>query len=457
MGDARPVLFALAAVGLALPAHALEQRGRVRVDYQHLTESSDGAPDAQLVGYGLRWSGKDLARLGDMTLELHFDGRAREDLVRDRGTRREIAALNAVLRDVGPVDLRLGRFAFGEGTGFLLVDGGEVEVEYTDYLAQSFVGGLRAEFDDLTPDRDRPTVGTALRGRVGEWLDAAATVSYTRERYAPGGREDEGEHDRDILTAAARALAFPHPTVWLFVSAEVSQLGGYSIPPDDPTLWSYEDRGFSLVQGFAQVGYRPIKPLKLDLAYLLSDTRFAAPSEEDVFQDISARVRWRFYEQFRAMGRVRLRARDRVSEMDDGGRTTLIVESERGTRFQAGVDLADILDTHIGVNASWLMDTGGYHDKQSFTGEAGYDDGVALFGYVGYRTTIRDPGDEFSSFSGDGDAPDTVYPYARAVTQAAYMRAGWRRNLFFAQLTADQDLGGGGQTLVFAQTGYGWR
>lgn len=423
----------------AIPADAFEQRGRARTDYLHLTADEF---DSQLVGYGLRWRARGIDAPLATTLEMGVSGRAREDLTRDVGTRRHVDELRLTLRDLGPVTATIGRFAFGEGTGFSLIDGGQLEVRYADGLTHALAGGFAADFDEIALDSSRPVVGTSLGLRLDDWLYAHASGSYARERVAPPGRDDELSVNRDVYAATGRVEVFPSPRTWLIASAEWADRGAYALRPDDPEAWNLEDKGFSVSQLFAQAGWRPWRPLRLDVSYLRDASRFAAPDETDRFEDVSGRVRWQFWRRFRLVSRVRAR-----KTRDNFGAKTAF-------RSQIGLDLADIAGAGFGVAGSYIDDRGGAYTTRALTAELGYDDRRAIYAYGGWRSTARDRDDDATSFPGSDDAP--VYAYSRTVRHAAYARAGAYVGDFFGQFTADRDLVSG-QLMVFTQVGVGWR
>ena len=451
-------------LGASKPDDGPRQRGRMRTDYLHVTTADTDGPAAQLIGYGLRYSVTRLrppTALGG-TVEVHFDGRAREDLAREEGTRQHLTLANVAWRDVGPLSLTLGRQSFGEGTGFLLADAARLDVRYAPWISQAFLAGLSADYDDFTPDRDRPAAGSAIDVRVDDWLEARASGTFARERVVPTGHDAGGERTLDVVTAAGHVGLYPSRTLWLFASGEVANASVYAVPyyaaDTDPRQWNLNTTGINVAQLFTQIGYRPTRPLKLDLSYLLDANRFAAPQEEDRYQDLSARARWRFWRRFRVMARLRGRVRSRVDgegEADDQGLQSPGTHSESLTvRAQLALDLADIAGTGAGVSASYLHDEGDRYTTRAVVAEAGYDNHRGVFAYAGWRSTARDRDDGASSFPGSDRPP--VYVYARAVSHALYMRGGARWDRFYGLVCADWDRLAD-QLSVFAQLGVAWR
>ena len=426
---------------------AAEQDVRVRADYLHLTADESQAA-GRAVGYGLRARFEDLARVWGGSLELHFDGRAREDLAREAGTRRSIAEARLGLREAGPVSVDLGRIPFGEGTSLLLVDGGAVALEYADGLVHRVAGGLRAAFDDLTPDRDRPTAATALELRR-DWVDAAASASWTRDRVAPSGREAD-ERQRDVVNAATRVLLVPTSQVWVYAAGEVADVAAWAVPADDPRTWTITEEGYALTQGYGQLGYRPWRPLRLDASYLFLASRFGTGGGTDRFQDVAARVRAQPWRWLRAMMRGRYRLRDRLTVTRDGYGTA----PDTATRLQAGAELSDIAGTGLAVAATVMVDQGERRSTLAYTADVGHR-GRWWTAFAGWRSTVRDVDDDFGRFSDPGDVA-ALDPYSRTVQTAAHLRAGLFHDAFDLHVSADHDLETA-QTLLFATGSARWR
>ncbi len=431
----------------AQTAVAAEQDVRVRADYLHLT-ADEGQASGQAFGYGLRARFVDLAQLLGGSLELHFDGRAREDLARESGTRRSIAEARLGLHEAGPVSVDVGRIPFGEGTSLLLVDGGAVAIEYTDGLVHRVAGGLRATFDDFTPDRDRPTAATALELRT-DWVDAAASASWTRDRLAPSGREDD-EQQRDVVNAATRVLLVPTSQVWVYAAGEVADVAAWAVPADDPRTWILTEEGYALTQGYGQIGYRPWKPLRFDVSYLFLASRFGTGGGTERFQDVAARVRVRLWRRLRAMVRGRYRLRDRLVVDGDGYDTA----PDRGTRLQAGAELSDIAGTGLAVAATSMIDQSERRSTFAYTVDAGHR-GPWWSAFAGWRSTVRDVDDDFGRFAGSTDVA-ALDPYSRTVQTAAHLRAGVFHDVFDLHVSADHDLETK-QTLLFASGSARWR
>ncbi len=441
-------------LGLA-PAVAagVEQDVRARTDYLHLTDGADGAPGAQLWGYGLRARLRQLADLLGGDLELHVELRAREDLLRAAGTRRGVPEARLTLRDAGPFTLSVGRFGVGEGTALLLVDGAELAARVHDAVELALAGGLRAEDDDLTPDADRPVVAGTARVRIDDWLDGAASASWGRERFAPPNRAAEGQRQRDVIDAALRLLVVPTPTTWIFASAETADVAAWSVPAGDPRTWLLTDQGFALTQVYVQAGHRPWRPLKLDAGWLLQASRFAAAGSTDRFQDITARARWRALPGLRLMARGRARLRDRLVLEDDGGQST---QDELAWRAQGAVELTDAFDLGLAANLGAVHDHEPTRSQTALTGELGWQ-GAPGHAFAGLRTTLRDPDDTFSTFTPEAPGAQVALdPYSRTVEMAAYARAAAHARWGYVAAQVDYDLAAA-QLLAFTQVGVAWR
>ena len=444
--------LALSLVLASAPALAVEQDVRLRADYFHLTAGQDGGPGAQLFGYGLRARLVDLAPLPAGVLELGVEGRAREDLARERGTWRGLSEARLTLRDVGAFSVTAGRFGFGEGIAVLRVDGGEVAAQVHPAVRVSMAGGLVADDEDLTPDADRPVVARAVTVRVDDWLDGAASASWSRVREAPAAREAEGETQRDVLDAAARVLVIPTDTTWAFASLDLADVASWTVPPDDPRTWSATAQGFALTQIYGQAGYRPVRPLRLDVGWIWQASRFAAVDSTDHFQDASGRVRWRFAPGMQAMARGRARVRDR--RVVDG--EVEATQAEISTRAQAAIDASDLFDLGLAVNVGALHDRSPSRNQTALTGEAGWQ-GIAGHAFGGFRTTLRDPDDTFSTFTPDEPgATVALDPYSRTVEMAAFGRAALQARWGYVQASVDYDLQAA-QWMAFTQTGVVWR
>ncbi len=434
----------LLTVLLVTTAAAVEQDLRVRSDYFQLTESGEGSPGGQQVGYGLRGDVSGLAKFFGGDLELHLDGRAREDLTRPRGSRRHVDELRLRLDEAGPVSVDVGRVPFGEGVALLLVDGAALELAYTDWLTHTVAGGWRADFDDPTPDADRPTAATALAART-EWFDAAASFSWTHDRVGPSGRD--GEVQRELFDAALRALVLPADTVWLLATGEVADVAAWAVPVSDPRTWTWTEEGYAITQAYGQVGWRPVRPLKLDAGYLFVASRFGTGGGTERFQDVTARARWRALRDLSLMARGRYRFRDRLVVDGDGYGT----EPEAATRAQPGVDVHDVADTGLRASGSAVLDRGDRHGKLAYTAEVGHR-GPWWTASIGWRGTVRDPDDSSETYGG----ANALDPYSRNVRQAAYLRAGTYTGLVDAWASVDQDLESK-QTMLFVQVGARWR
>jgi len=435
-------LLAFAVTGLAA-----EQDVRVRADYLHLTAGEGQAP-GQAVGYGLRARLEGLADLLDGTLEIHADGRAREDIERPEATRRSLAEARLSLRDAGPFTVDLGRIPFSEGTALLTIDGGAVAVRYAPELVHRLAGGLRGELDDLSPDRDRPAAATSLTLRLDR-VDASASASWTRDRVAPSGREGD-ERQRDIVNAATRALVLPTEQVWLLVAGEVADVAAWAVPSQEPRTWELSEAGYAITQGYGQVGYRPWRPLRLDASYVFLASRFGTGGGTDRFQDVAARIRWRLFGTLRVMSRARLRFRDRVAVTGDGFDTV----PDESLRLQAGLDLADVAGTGLALAGTAILDRGRRHETFAYTADVGHR-GPWWSAFAGWRSTVRDTDDDFGTHAASTDVA-ALDPYSRTVQQAVNLRAGVNASAFDLHVSADRDLQTR-QTLLFTQGSVRWR
>ena len=194
--------------------------------------------------------------------------------------------------------------------------------------------------------------------------------------------------------------------------------------------------------------YRPWRPLKLDLSYLLSASRFATGAGTDRFQDLAGRSRWRAMRGVRLLVRGRYRVRDRLVVTEDG----FGAEPEAAMRGQVGLRLDRILGSGAYADGGAILDRGGRHGKTSYFTEAGHQ-GPWWQAGVGWRGTVRDPDDGLESTAGGAPALD---PYSRNVRQAAYLRVGAYGAWLDGYLSVDHDLEAE-QTMVFAQVGTRWR
>lgn len=425
---------------------------RLRTDYLHLT-AEDPQVAGQLVGYGLRLRA-EYDRFG-----VHFDGRAREDLLRANGTRRSIAEARASV-ELGRFSIEVGRIPFGEGAAMLLVDGGAATVRWQPWFTQALALGVRGEFEDLTPDRDRPTVATSVNLR-GDHVETSGSVSVTGERAAPSGR-DHDERQYQVANAAGRVLWLPSTQVWVFASGEAADFVAWALPADDPRSWTIdpEDREdsqasssrdrFPHLQAYGQVGYRPWKPLRLDTSYVYLASRFASAGNTEHFQDVATRVRWRALRDVRLMVRARFRLRERLV-IEDGAQSTT---PDRALRLQGGVDVHDIADTGLAATASGMFDRGERRQTIHYAADAGHR-GPWWSALVGWRSTLRDVDDDFGPFAARSDVA-ALDPYSRSVQTAVTAQASVFHGAWDAHASGDYDLETQ-QAMVFAQTSVRWR
>ncbi len=459
--------LAVAILLFAARAEAVDVRVLGGADLLLTTDPNPGGTvtDAE-IGLSLR---ADVRDLGNNRADLKLDFRARESILGHdtNSTVNELYELSANIHLVKKrLDLKIGRFP-APGGYWLVLDGAMLVVRYTDWLSQSFFGGLRSfttgrrnTWMDSNP-MALPVAGTSLTF-THKIVSASLTFAWAQDgidlhlEWTPDDRNVLERHIEDEYFLDGVVTVFP--TEKLNFSAGGSLGTRYDIQFNATNPYGPTTLGVATVGAFgayALAEYRPLRTLRLTYTFNFERVRLLqsqllvtkadgtpVTTADGSFEDHVLRAVWRLWHGLRADAQYRLRFRANTDvehhvtiglRGDElwrglGGYATLGVDIDT---LQAKQHNRAIYEVGISYMRAWLDLRGGIL----------FTDGIGS----GLLFSQHVP-------TASGSSPTELFPYVLETNRVAYLRGFATFWKMFAGLDLEENLDAA-QLRMMAQLG----